>query len=180
VVILGAAAVPACPVVSGRPDTYRAHIGSRSRLGAIAVRHTGGKDAAWHGPRETGAASVQAHQGSSGTMLLWDHQGARCPSPARDAFRYAGRAVRLVCTRMRHRHGGPRGAVWLQANGWLVPIPEHRGQQLRRLAFGQPCLSRNAELAQECRLFLGGGVLAPRGLRFHEACYPEVPCIVLC
>jgi hypothetical protein len=64
VVIRDAAAVPACPEVSGHPDTHRAHIGNRSRLGAIAVRHTGGRDAAWNGPRGTSAASVKAHQGS--------------------------------------------------------------------------------------------------------------------
>ena len=27
----------------------------------------------------------------------------------------------------------------LEIGNWLVPIPEDRGQQLRRLAFGQPC-----------------------------------------
>ena len=53
----------------------------------------------------------------------------------------------------------------LETGDGLVPIPEDRGQQLCRLAFGQPRLGRNAELAQERRLFLGGGVLAPRGLR---------------
>ena len=57
------------PVVSGslvglgHPNTHRAYIGSRSRLGAIAVRHTGGRDAAWHGPLETDVVLVpKAHQ----------------------------------------------------------------------------------------------------------------------
>jgi hypothetical protein len=32
----------------------------------------------------------------------------------------------------------PRGHA-LETGDGLVPIPEDRGQQLRRLAFGQPC-----------------------------------------
>ncbi len=55
------------------------------------------------------------------------------------------------------------GLRWAEA--WLPPIPQHRGQQIRRLTFGQPRPGREAQLAQQCRLFLGGRVLAPRGLR---------------
>jgi hypothetical protein len=36
----------------------------------------------------------------------------------------------------------------------LPPVPEHRGQQLRRLAFGQPRPDREAQLAQQRGLFL--------------------------
>ena len=42
-----------------------------------------------------------------------------------------------------------------------IPIPEHRGQQIRRLAFGQPHPRRQAQLAQQRRLFLCGRLLAP-------------------
>ena len=35
----------------------------------------------------------------------------------------------------------------LETGDGLVPIPEDRGQQLRRLAFGQPRPGRNAQLA---------------------------------
>src|SRR5262249_24652842 len=116
-------------------DTHRTRIESTSPLAAIVVRHTGGRDAAWHGPPGTGAASVpKAHQVLSGTMLLWDHQGSRCPSPTRDALRCTGRGALPVCTCTRHWHGGPRGAVWPRTSGSLVPIPEHRGEQFRRLA----------------------------------------------
>src|SRR5437764_8036283 len=111
-------------------------------------------------------------------MLLWAYQGSRCSSPACDAVWWAGRAARLACTRTRYRHGGPRETVWPPTSDWLVPIPEHRGEQFRRLAFGQPRLGRHAELAQECRLFLRGGVLAPGGLGLHQARHPEMPRIV--
>ena len=60
----------------------------------------------------------------------------------------------------------------------VSPNPEDRGQQLRRLAFGQPRSGHNAQLAQQRRLLLGGRVLAPRRLRLHQACDPEMPCIV--
>ena len=62
---------------------------------------------------------------------------------------------------------------------WLVPVPEHRGQQLRRLTFRQSRLGCHAQLAQQRRLFLRGWVLALRGLRFDEARHPEMPRIVL-
>ena len=55
-VILSSPAVRASPLALGHPDTHRARPGSRSRLGAIAVRHTGGRDAAWHGPQGSGGA----------------------------------------------------------------------------------------------------------------------------
>jgi len=35
----------------------------------------------------------------------------------------------------------------LETGDWLVPIPEDRGQQLRRLAFGQPRAGCDAQLA---------------------------------
>ncbi len=111
-------------------------------------------------------------------MVLWEHQESRCPSPARDALRWAGRAARLVGTRTRHRQVGPGGAVWPQTSDWLVPIPEYRGEQLRCLAFGQPRPGRNAQLAQQCRLFLGGGLLAPERRRLHQTCHPEVARVV--
>ena len=34
------------------------------------------------------------------------------------------------------RHVGLHRTVWPQTGDWLVPIPQHRGQQFRRLAFG--------------------------------------------
>src|SRR5215471_4177169 len=71
----------------------------------------------------------------------------------------AGRPVLLACTRTRYRHGSPRGTVWPPTSDWLVPIPEHGGQQLRCLAFGQPRAGREAQLAQQGRLFLRGRVL---------------------
>src|SRR6516164_5124187 len=48
-----------------------------------------------------------------------------------------------------------------ETGDWLVPIPQDRGQQLRRLAFGQPHAGGDAQLAQQRRLLLGGRVLAP-------------------
>jgi len=62
-IILCAPAAPESPVGSGHPDTHRARTGSTWRLGALAVRHTGGRDAVWHGPPGTGAVAVpKAHQ----------------------------------------------------------------------------------------------------------------------
>src|SRR5262249_26224528 len=58
VVILWAPAVPGSPGVSGHRDNHRGRTGCTSRLGAIAVCHTGDRDAAWHGPPGTGVVSV--------------------------------------------------------------------------------------------------------------------------
>ena len=54
----------------------------------------------------------------------------------------------------------------LETGDGLVPIPEDRGQQLCRLAFGQPRAGRNAQLTQQRYLFLRGRVLTPRRLHF--------------
>ena len=61
---------------------------------------------------------------------------------------------------------------------WLVPVPEHRGQQLRRLTFRQSRLGCHAQLAQQRRLFLRGWVLPPRRLHFDQPCHPQMPRIV--
>ena len=57
-VILCAPAAPESPGVSGHRDIHRGRTGCTSRLGAIAARHTGDRDAAWHGPPEIGVVSV--------------------------------------------------------------------------------------------------------------------------
>ncbi len=63
--------------------------------------------------------------------------------------------------------------------GWTsIPIPEHRGQQIRRLAFGQPRPSGQPELAQQRRLFLRGRLLPPGCFRLHQPRYPQMPRIV--
>src|SRR4029453_14351316 len=66
----------------------------------------------------------------------------------------------------------------LETGDWLVPIPEYRGQQLRRLAFGQPRPWGQPELAQQRRLFLRGRVLTPRRPPFDQPCPPQMPRIV--
>ena len=57
-VILPLRAVPRSPLASGHPDTHRRRTEHRSVPGAIAVRHTVGRDAAWHGPQGSGAVSA--------------------------------------------------------------------------------------------------------------------------
>jgi hypothetical protein len=66
----------------------------------------------------------------------------------------------------------------LETGDGLVPIPEDRGQQLRRLAFGQPRAGGDAQLAQQRRLFLRGRVLTPRRLHFDQPGHPQMPRIV--
>jgi hypothetical protein len=51
-----------------------------------------------------------------------------------------GRVLVVTCLTTPLRHAPYTG-------DWLVPIPQDRGQQLRRLAFGQPRLRRDAQLA---------------------------------
>jgi len=91
-VILSSPAVRVCPLALGHPDTPRVCIGRRSPRGAIAARHTGGRDAAWHGPQRSGAASEPTHH-----LLTWatrtssrDVRGIRLPSPALDAAWFFG------------------------------------------------------------------------------------------
>src|SRR5215831_15601907 len=75
----------------------------------------------------------------------WVGVAARSAKPQYAARQYSRPAL-LVYTRTRPRYVGPHGTIWPQAGDWLVPVSEHCGQQLRRLAFGQPRPGRNAEL----------------------------------
>jgi len=64
----------------------------------------------------------------------------------------------------------------LETGDGLVPISEDRGQQLRRLAFGQPDPCGQPEFAQERRLFLRGRLLAPGRFRLHQPRHPTPRC----
>ncbi len=108
----------------------------------------------------------------------------RCPRPARARGPSPGGAQRSArrsaphAPRCRHRlrapsrvrpHRGPgaRGG----ADG-LPPIPQHRGEEIRRLPFGQPRPGCHPQLAQQRRLFLRRRLLPPRGLRLHQPRHP--------
>jgi hypothetical protein len=61
------------------------------------------------------------------------------------------------------RGPGARGG----ANG-LPPVPQHRGEQIRRLPFRQPRPCCHPQLAQQRRLFLRRGLLPPGRLGLHQ------------
>ncbi len=80
----------------------------------------------------------------------------------------------MAPSRVRPQRGpGARGG----ADG-LPPIPQHRGEEIRRLPFRQPRPCGHPQLAQQRRLFLRRRLLPPGCLGLHEARHPEMPRIV--
>src|SRR5262249_57205094 len=98
VVILCAPAVLGFPVGLGHPDTHRTRTDSTSPLAAIVLRHTGGRDAVWHGPPGTGAASVpKAHQVSWGRELSSRDIMGVCAAPRRECAGCSCRPALPAC-----------------------------------------------------------------------------------
>jgi hypothetical protein len=97
-VILFPLAVPISLLASDHLDTYRERTGSRSTLGAIATRHTAGRDAARYDPQGSGAASEPTgHQWTWVTRTSsGDVRGVCAPSPALDGAWFSGSSGRLV------------------------------------------------------------------------------------
>ncbi len=157
---------------SGHPETHRTRTGRTSCLAATGARHTADRDAAGHGPRGSdGASAPRRHLWTWGRRTSsGDVRGGDAPSLH---VTLPGALVAERCWRVpaqRRRGVDPcRTAAAPVGGGWVPPVPEHRRQQIRRLTFGQPRPDREAQLAQQRRLFLGGRVLAPRGLRLHQA-----------
>ncbi len=122
-VILSSPAVPVSRLALGHPDTHRVRTGSTSPLGAIAARRTGDRDAAWHGPQGSGAASEQMdHQSTWVTHLSsGDLRGVRAPSPELDWVLCSGPPALLV-----HASAQARGEAGVSPRvarlaAWLIP-----------------------------------------------------------
>src|SRR5262249_44463683 len=82
---------------------------------------------AWSTGNRCGVGAGGTSGGRENKLLLSEHQGSRCPSPACDAVWHTSRAARLTCARPRHSHGNPRGTLEPQTNDGLVPIPKYGG-----------------------------------------------------
>src|SRR5215831_20823479 len=74
---------PVSPLALGYPDTHRARAERRSSLGAIAARHTGGRDAARHGPQGSGGMSAR-------TRHLWPGRTRLSSGDGRDVGHLPG------------------------------------------------------------------------------------------
>ena len=117
-VIVAPPAVPGSLRVLGHRDARRARTGNTSPLGAIAARHTAGRDAASHGPQRSGVASEPTvHQWPYDLLCgcqerPWSsagRAGVYCFSaPATLAHGDAGISPRVGCTGSRRRTDYPQ------------------------------------------------------------------------
>jgi hypothetical protein len=143
-------AVAKSPLALGHPATRRARTDNTSPLGAIAAHHTGGRDAASHAPPGSDVVSEPTHH--LGTSVIRTSSGdlkGVC-DPSLHAPLHGALVVQRCWHVPTHKRPTPGcrptwdGLASDEVAARLPPVPQHRGQQIRRLAFRQPRPSRQA------------------------------------